>query len=194
MFNLIDHFGGIAKGCFAHVQQEGQPVRAEHVSEGAEGIGPLAGDEIRALYRLEGGAVAYFDSVRQTAARPTRFGLQIFGSEGVVQMFDTGHLPAAFFLPDPSWSPGRTQKEWIPISSAGLGQPEPLENRGLRGGNVLAVQDLIAAIEEDRTPLADIESGRRSTEMIVSVFASHREGGQVAIPLADRRNPLTLLG
>ncbi len=190
MFNLINHFGGSAEACFAHVQQEGQPVRAEQVSEGAEGIGPLAGDEIHALYRLDGGAVAYFDSVRQTEGRPTRFGLQIFGSQGVIQMFDTGHLPAAFFLPDPSWSPGRTRQQWIPISSAGLGQPEPLENRGLRGGNVLAVQDLIAAIEEDRPPLADIESGRRSTEMIVSVFASHVQGGPVTIPLVDRNNPL----
>ncbi len=193
MFNLINHFGGLTESCFASVRQGGQPVGAEHVSEGAEGIGPLAGDEIHAMYRLEGGPVAYFDSVRQAGSQPTRFGLQIFGSQGVIQMFDTGHLPAAFFLPDPSWSPGRTQREWIPISSAGVGQPEPLENRGLRGGNVLAVQDLIAAIEEDRPPLADIEDGRVSTEMIVSVFESHRQGGPVAIPLANRQNPLAVL-
>ena len=191
MFNLIDHFGGPAVECFARVNQDAQPVRAEHVAEGAEGIGPLAGDEVHAMYRLEKGRVAYFDSVRNAGAQPTRFGLQIFGSKGIVQMFDTGHLPDAFFLPDPSWSPGRSKQQWLPISSAGVGRSEPLDNRRLHGGNILAVQDLIAAIEEDRQPLASIYDGRSSTEMIVAVFESHRQGRPVAIPLDNRQNPLS---
>jgi len=98
-----------------------------------------------------------------------------------------------YFLPDASWSPGRSRKVWLPISSAGVGKSEPLENRGLPGGNVLAVNDLIAAIDEDRQPLASIYDARLATEMIVAVFESQRQGGPVGFPLANRQNPLTML-
>ena len=51
------------------------------------------------------------------------------------------------FLPDPAWSPGRSKGQWLPVTSAGIGKPEPLTDGGLDGGNVLAVKDLLAAIE-----------------------------------------------
>jgi predicted dehydrogenase len=193
MFNLICHFGGQPKWCFGRVEQEGRPIRPDDVGPGNEGIGPLAGDSVHAMYRLEGGATAYFDSTRNARGRPFRFGLQIFGSQGVVQSFDTGHLQDVYYLPDSSWAPGRSGKEWIPVSSAGVGKPEPLENRGLPGGNVLAVKDLIAAIEEDRQPQASVYEARAATEMIVAVFESQRLGAPVPLPLANRRNPLTML-
>jgi hypothetical protein len=108
-------------------------------------------------------------------------------------MFDTGHLPDMGYLPESSWVSGRTKTAWIPISSAGVGKPEPLENRRLEGGNVLAVKDLIAAIEEDRQPLCNIYEARTATEMIVAVFASQRSGGPATFPLAQRQNPLLSL-
>jgi predicted dehydrogenase len=193
MFNLTHHFGGQPGWCFATVEQNGRPIRADDVIEGPEGIGPLAGDSVHAMYRLAGGATAYFDSTRDARGNPTRFGLSIFGSEGIIQLFNTGHIPEVFLLPDSSWSPGRTRKEWIRVTSAGVGKPEPLENRGLHGGNVVAVTDLIEAIEEDRQPLASMYDARVATEMIVAVFESQRVGGPVTLPLANRQNPLTML-
>ena len=193
MFNLICLLGGAPEWCIARVLQDGRPVRREDLREGAEGIGPLAGDEIHAMYRLTGGATAYFDSVRNSAMPPSRFGLQILGSEGAIQLFDTGHLPEMYFLPDPLWVPGRSGKQWIPISSAGLGEPEPLTNEGLAGGNVLAVRDLIAAVEEDRQPAAGLQDARSATEMVVAAFESQRQGSLVRFPLTVRQNPLSLL-
>jgi len=193
MFNLIHHFAGQPQWCFGTVHQGGQPVVADHVYEGAEGIGPLAGDAVHAMYRLESGLTAYFDSTRDGGGRPSRFGLSLFGSKGILQLFDTGHLPQVFFLPDSSWSPGRSQQAWVPVSSAGIGKPEPLTNGGLHTGNVLAVEDLIDAIENDRRPLADFTAARTATEMIVAVFESHRLKRPVDLPLANRTNPLTLL-
>ncbi len=193
MLNLVNHFGGAPTWCAGSIYQQGRPLRREDVQEGAEGIGPLAGDNVHALYRLAGGAVACFDSVRDAAGQPSRFGLQIFGSKGLVQMFDTGHLPDLGYLPDSSWTAGKNKQAWIPISSAGVGQPEPLENRKLEGGNVLAVKDLLAAIAEDRQPQANIYEARTATEMIVAVFESQRLGGPVTFPLANRQNPLALL-
>jgi hypothetical protein len=63
----------------------------------------------------------------------------------------------------------------------------------LHGGNVLAVKDLIAAIEQDREPEGSIYEARSATEMIVAVFESQRVGGPVSLPLKNRANPLTML-
>ena len=193
MLNLMNHFGGKPQSCYGTVWQDGRPIRREDVKPGNEGIGPLAGDEVHAQYRLSGKVTGYFDSVRNGRGNPTRFGLRIFGSEGVLQLHNTGHLPDTQFLGDSSWSPGRTGKKWIPVTSAGVGKPEPLPNDGLDGGNVRAAVDLIAAVEEDRQPVSNIDEARTATEMIVAVFESQRTGGPVKFPLANRQNPLTML-
>lgn len=189
----MNHFGGDPQTCFATVRQDGHPIRKEDVQPGNEGIGPLAGDEVHAVYRLSSGATGHFDSVRGTRGTPTRFGLEIRGSEGILQLHNTGHLPEIHFLPDSSWSPGRSGSQWVRVTSAGVGKLEPLPNDGLHGGNVRAVKDLIASIEEDRRPVANIHEARTATEMIVAVFESQRLGGPVEFPLKNRKNPLTML-
>jgi len=193
VMDLIRLFGGDAVRCSASVYKAGRPVTGADVNPGPEGIGPLAGDEVHACYRLASGAMAWFDSVRNAGGTPRRFGLEIRGSKGIIQMFDTGHLPVAHLLADSSWSPGRTGKTWVPISSKGPGQKEPLKDGGLHGGNVLAVTDLIDAVEKDRQPISNIYGARAATEMIVAAFESHRLDGPVALPLKNRKNPLTML-
>jgi len=193
VMDMIRFLGGHPQWCQASVTQSGQPVQASDVSEGNEGIGPLAGDAIHAMYGMPDGSVAYFDSTRNAAASPTRFGLMIYGSGGIFEIH-TGHLPAAKYLGDPSWSPGRTGEKWQDVSSAGIGIEEPLKEGGHTAGNVLAVKDLIAAIEEDRQPSSSVYEARGATEMIVAVFESHRLGEKVPLPLKNRKNPLTMLG
>jgi predicted dehydrogenase len=193
VFNLINFFGGEPKWCFARVEQNGKPVTKADVKAGNEGIGPLAGDHLMAMYGMDSGATAYFGSKRgMGAGGESRFGLQIFGSKGVIDMI-TGHLPSVQFLPDPLWSPGRSQKQWIPVSSAGIGKPEPLKEGGLPAGNILIVKDLLSAIENDRQPECNIYEGRQTIEMICAVFESQRVGGPVTFPLKTRVNPLTEL-
>lgn len=193
VLDLILVLGGEPKSCFATVLQGGRPIRKEDVKEGAEGIGPLAGDEVHATYRLASGATASFDSVRKAGGgEPTRFGVQIFGSKGIIEIYP-GYPGDVCFLPDPSWSPGRTGRKWLPVTSAGVDKPEPLKDGGLHAGNVAAVKDLIAAIEGGREPECNIREVRTATEMIVAVFESHRLGRPVSVPLENRRNPLTML-
>ena len=192
VFNLIHHFGGQPTWCFARVEQGGKPVTKSDVREGPEAIGPLAGDSVTAVYGLESGATAYFGSHKAMGGGKGRFGLQIFGSAGVVEIL-TGHLPSVLFLPDPAWSPGRSGAKWLPVTSAGIDKPEPLADGGLDGGNVLAVKDLLAAIEMNRDPECSVYEGRMTVEMISAVFESHRTLGPVSFPLKTRVNPLTLL-
>lgn len=194
MFDLMHKFGGAAENCFATVRQDGHAVGKADVFDGPEGIGRLAGDEVHAQYRLSSGAIGTFDSVRNMGGNPRRFGVRIFGSKGVMELHDTSYLPTVYLLEDSSWSPSRSNKKWERISSAGVGVAEPIErSANLHAGNRVAIQDLIAAVEENREPESSIEKARVALEMIVAVFESHRMGGPVSIPLKTRENPLTLL-
>ena len=74
--------------------------------------------------------------------------------------------------------------------SAGVGQPETLKDGGLDGGNDLAVNDLLDAIEQDRQPECNMYEGRVTVEMITAVFAAHLAAKPVAIPLVARTSPL----
>jgi len=191
IMNLMHQFGSEPNWCFASVLQDGSPITKEHIKPGNEGIGPLAGDTVRAMYGMDEGITAYFASHRAMGDRVSRFGLQIFGSKGIIELL-TGYLPNAHILRDASWSPGRTGKNWEPISSAGIGKPEPYEDKNHAGGNVAACNDLIAAIEEDRQPECSVYEARTTVEMISAVFESHMTGGPVRMPLKHRKNPLAV--
>ena len=194
---MMKFLGGDPLSCFATVLQDGRPITKQDIRNCEfYGIGPLAGNEVHAMYRFSSGVTGYFDSIERAGApEPWRYDLRIFGSEGVL------HVPLAEyflspvrFLPDPLWSAGRSGKKWIPVSSAGIGKAETREDQLTHhDGNILAVKDLIAAIEEDRQPLANLEEARTNLEMIVAVFESHRVGGSVTFPLNSRKNPLTML-
>jgi len=194
---MMKVLAGDPQSCFAAVLKDGRPVTKRDIRNcESYGIGPMAGNEIHAMYRLSSGVTGYFDSVeRQGAPLPWRYDLRIFGSKGVLHVPYTRHfLSPVRFLPDPLWSAGRSGKKWIPVSSAGIGKTESREDRLTHhGGNILAVKDLIAAIETDRKPLVNLEESRTNLEMIVAVFESHRVGGAVTFPLKNRKNPFTML-
>lgn len=193
VMNLIHYFGGVPTWCFARVEQNGKPVTKAEVQPGNEGIGLLAGDHVVALYGLESGATATFGSKRGAGGGQGRFGLQIYGSKGILEVLtSTTQLPSVQFLPDPAWSPGRSNAKWIPVTTAGIGKPETLADSP-GSGNVVAVKDLLSAIENDRQPECSVYEGRTTIEMIAAVFESHRLGGPVTLPLKTRGNPLTLL-
>ena len=189
ILNLIQHLGGSPHSCFARVLVEGRPIRGEDIAPGNEGLGPLAGDEVHASYVLSSGAIASFDSVRNAQRKANRFGIQILGSEGVIDM-RFGYLPPAFLLADANWSPGLSGKSWTPITSTGVGTPEPLKDGDLHAGNLLAVGDLLGAIENHRYPECGVHEGLVTIEMIAAVFESQRTGGPVTFPLARRDHPL----
>jgi predicted dehydrogenase len=170
----------------------GRPITRGDVVAGREGLGPLAGDDVRALYGLEGGATFSFQSKRNAGVNGARFGLQIHGTRGVLEIL-TGHLPSVRLLRDPAWSPGRSGATWEEVTSAGVGAPEPLVEGGLHAGNVLVVKDLLEAIEADRRPGCDAAEGRAVVEMIHAVFESARRRGPVELPLTERTHPLERL-
>jgi predicted dehydrogenase len=191
IMDLIRNFGGDPLWCFASILEDKRPICRDDVIDGPEGLGPLAGDTVRAMFGLPDGETAYFNSHRN-AGQGARFGLMIFGTLGMIEI-QTGYLPVVKYLADPKWSPGRSGAAWQDVSSAGLGMPEPLADGSAHAGNKAAVEDLIAAIRENRDTKCNAYDARATIEMIMAVFESRRVGGPVRLPLANRQHPLATL-
>jgi predicted dehydrogenase len=191
IFDLMRLLAGDARWCFARVQQKGKPATKADVREGGEGMGPVLGDQITALYGFDGGVRGTFGTEKAKDGVGQRFGLSVYGTKGVMQL-TTGSLPAAYFLDDPSWFPGKSKVEWQEITSAGVGKPEPLKDDGLASGNIWIAKDLIAAIEDDRQPLGGMYDGRAALEVILAVYEAHRLDRPMDLPLENRKHPLSV--
>ena len=192
--NLYAYFAGPPRSCSAVMLQKGKPFTSADVKPGAEGLGPLAADELHARYVMENGTIAYYDSIANDGTAGNGYCLQLIGSKGVV----TWHIdrdPVAHFAPGNPFDPATTPRKWLPITTAGVDQPETNPQLVKQVHNhVLGVRDLIAAVDEDRSPVCDIHEGATTVEMVYGVFESHRQGGKaVTLPLAERENPLTKL-
>jgi predicted dehydrogenase len=193
IFDLMRLIAGDARWCFAQVFENGKPVTKNEVRVGGENMGPVAGDHINAVYGFDRGIQATFGTHKAKFGAGARFALHLYGTKGIIQL-TTGSLPPIYFLNDPSWFPGKSKAPWQEITSAGLGQPEPIKDgSGQHLGNVLIVKDLIEAIEKDRQPLGSMYDGRAALEMILAVYESHRRQGPVDLPLKTRAHPLSLL-
>ena len=194
VLNMIHFFGGKPIACNATVLQDARPLTRADVKDGAEGTGPIAGNEVHARFEMERGIPAFFESVQKAGVKNAGFGLQLIGTGGVIDLrCDTE--PVAHILPGNPFQPAKEPRAWTPISTAGIGKPEPIEGLGkLVSSHAVGGRDLLAAIREDRAPLCSANDGRIIVEMISAVFESHRLGGQrVVFPLKTRQAPLSLL-
>ena len=189
--DMIRFFAGDPVNCSAEMLKDGKPVTAEDIYEGAEGLGPLAGDELHARFRMANGVVATFDSIANDDTANFGFGLQLIGSRGIIAIRADRDPLAHFIAGNPFMAPG-DPREWQPITTMGIGRKEdrPQLIREIHE-HVVAVRDLVTAVDEDREPVCGLAEGAGTVEMICAVFESHRQGGRaVALPLADRGHPL----
>jgi predicted dehydrogenase len=193
VMNMIDHLGGNVDWCMAEIQQGDKPATVEHIRDGDEGVGLIVGDNLRAMFGIDGRATAYYNTAAGLAGRGNNFSLMICGSKATIGLY-FDRSPLAYFRAAPVWF-GRDTLPWQPITSAGIGKEETLADNNNPGWNALAARDLISAVENDRHPECNVFEGVRSVEMILAVFASHRLGGQKAtLPLKNRQHPLLTTG
>ncbi|MDB6167702.1 MAG: oxidoreductase domain protein [Verrucomicrobia bacterium] len=191
ILNLLAYFGGAPRACTGMLFQGERPATREDVRAGAEDIGPIAGNAVHACFEMERGFPAFFDSVQNAGDKAAGFGFQIIGTKGLID-FRMDNIPLAHLVPGSPFTPAKTPRPWIPITTAGPGEPEPLT--GLKEdimSHAVGARDLLAAIRENRPPLCCAQDGRLIVEMIFGVFASHlQNGARVTFPLAAKENPL----
>jgi predicted dehydrogenase len=181
-FNLATLFTGPAISCQAAVLVEGRPATKADIKAGDEGVGLIVGDEIHARYETKSGIPLYFDSKKGSWTKGTPFGARLIGTKGAISL-QIDEEPLAVLERD-----GKK----TPITTAGIGQPEPIKDIKLvNGGHHGAVRDLLAAIADNREPLCGPEAGRETVELTLAVFASFAAGGaKVALPMVSRQHPL----
>jgi len=191
VLNLMHYFGGEPKTCSAVLRQDGRPVSAADVRQGNEALGLIAGNQVHARYEMQRGLVGYFDSLAQDGTQGEGFGLQIIGSEGVIDI-KCDRFPVAHLIPGNPFKNPTEPKSWLPITSAGVNQPEPFTDLAASlNSHALPIQDLLDCVGTQQRPQCGMEAGTRTVEMICATFASHRLGGQaVAFPLTSRVNEL----
>jgi predicted dehydrogenase len=180
---------------FGHVSQDGRDVNSDDVYEGAEEIGPIAGNEIGAYITFQNGIVGHFES-RQGFSDDKKdftrsFGLEIHGTKGIISIRNSpeGEL---YLYPHGIWIPDEAHAKWerihLPDWERG---PDGKPNNHMAMCNEIIARQLISAIENDR----DVEiaptgaDARAAVEMIMAIFESHRRKSRIELPLKNRENP-----
>ncbi len=182
LMHLMRWFAGDPEWVFAHVTSENRELAREHVREGSESLGPIAGDQMAGVFYLGDGLHAYFGSKANDVKTGERFGMYFYGSKGVLYLPTVDFLGGAI-LRSTNWHSGAWEVVELP------GQ----KDIGLEEHNIWMVEDLLQAIEEDRDPVVSARDGRWTIEMILSIYQSQKAGAPVTFPLTDRRHPLESL-
>jgi predicted dehydrogenase len=192
VLDMMADIGGAPQWCEAAVSSGGRPITPADAVDGPEGIGPIAGDAVAAMFGLADGPIGYFASVRDAGLKQPNFGLTVVGTSGVIHI-RPDHVPHAYLREAPLW---RVDKDfpWRPIGPEGLDTPVAAVTPEERSAERMAwgrraAADLLDAIVEDREPETGMYAGRTTVEMTAAVFASALAGSRVRLPLEQAGNP-----
>lgn len=178
----------------AEITVEGRPLRREDRSVTKEPLGPVAGDNVFALYRFPKSVRGIFESRKGLFRKQVRMGVSVVGTEGILSVrYDNDRKLRLSRTPYPPED--EAAYEEIPlVETRQIPGAEELRDFGyfwyFRENNRFAAWDLIRAIEEERQPLASAYDARKVLEMINGAYASQLTGRVVPLPLAEREHPL----
>lgn len=189
-------------GCFlfgnpesvsAEVTVEGRALRREDRSVTKEPLGPVAGDNVFALFRFPYGVRGIFESRKGLFRKQVRMGVSVVGTEGILSVrYDDARKLRLSRTPFPPED--EVVYEEVPLVETrvipGAEAPDFGYLKYFTDNNRFAAWDLMKSIEEDRRPEADAYNARTVVEMINGVYASQLSGRVIPLPLADRIHPL----
>lgn len=186
VFDLMIYILGRPEWCHATVLTDGRPSTPADVHEATEPLGPIVGNQIRATYGFANGTPGYFASVKNPEGNQNRWGLDIHGTKGIVTI-RMEPIPKVHLLRDGTWSAGFSGAAWEVFP----GLPEVNLPDNPAGYYKPLVDDLIAAIEEDRAPECSLSDGRNALEMAQAIFqAATQPDCRIGMPLERRAHPL----
>ncbi|HTM48016.1 MAG TPA: Gfo/Idh/MocA family oxidoreductase [Bryobacteraceae bacterium] len=186
LFDLMRMFAGDPRWVFAHVTEDGREMDRTRARVPTEPVGPVAGNQIAAMFAFDGAVHGYFGSKTSDVLEGNRFGLTLYGSKGVIFIPITEYPDGEpSLMLSKTWRPDDRDSHWRRI--------EPPPGRGApkrQQGNTFTAMDLIQAIEQNRAPACSAVDGRWTVEMAQGVYLSQISGGRIPFPLKERRFPL----
>ena len=188
LFDMMRYFMDDPVWCMAYISEQGHAATLDDAREATEPLGPIIGDSVHAVWGFKSGINGRFVSVKHSDIYPQQWGLDIQGSKGIATI-RMGPIPSVQYAKTPDWASDDVQ--WKPLPDRPV-----IEKRSPEQVAHYApiIDDLVAAVEEDRRPLVSIHDGLATTEMIQSVFESHLKGCRVLMPLKNREHPLQKYG
>ncbi|MCC2686245.1 MAG: oxidoreductase [Paenibacillaceae bacterium] len=166
--DLLQYFFGKVDSIYAHCVTMGHQIEVE--------------DAAVATVRFESGAIGTI--VGTTCAYPgVGSRLEIFGEKGTA-IIERGGLAFSAFREEGETDEQTKQKTYRRSAAnydedGGASQPDAIEMSAHR----LQIEDMIAAIREDRDPLVTGEEGRLPLEIILAIYCSAKTGQPVKLPL-----------
>ncbi|MFA6242564.1 MAG: Gfo/Idh/MocA family oxidoreductase [Candidatus Hydrogenedentales bacterium] len=185
IFDMMKYLMDKPSWCSADITFNGKPATKADVTEATEPLGPIVGNRISATFGFAQGVPGSFTSMKNRDGGG-RWGLDLYGSQAVmtIRMNVDAQI---YILRDPTWAPGGQDVKWEPLPDA----PAPPEGEQKLTRYLPIINDVIACIGTDKTPMCSIQDGRDALEMTQAVFESYIQGGnRVAIPLKERTHPL----
>jgi predicted dehydrogenase len=185
IFDMMRYFAGAPSWCMADITTDGKRSTRNEIHDATEPIGKVVGDRIHASFGFGENITGYFASVKTRDGKGGRWGLDIYGTKGVVTIRqEPGPRVRAWM--QPTWDQCESNALWTPLEGApSMEMENPDANR-----YASIVNDLICAIKEQRRPKVSLQDGRDALEMVQAVNAAHFAGGRIDMPLTERRHPL----
>ncbi len=187
-FDLARFFAGDPLWCSARVLQNGHDITLADAHPATEGIGPIAGDEIEALFACPHGVNVYYTSRAKNQQTAGPWGMEFIGSKGRTRLLYDA-WPRTFVLRSGALDTAGQTLEWRPLENDPTANP-PASERNMTVGNRRVVDDWLAAIEQNREPVCSGRAAMKTLELIHAVFAAGLSRGRVALPLVNRQHPL----
>jgi predicted dehydrogenase len=186
LFDLMRLFAGDPRWVFAHVTEDGREVDKTRVRQPTEPVGPVAGNQISAMFAFDNGVHGYFGSKISDVPNGSRFGLYLYGSKGAIFIPVTKY-PAGepSLLRSPSWLPDAKNGGWKRIDA-----PDGKRVETREAANTILASDLIQSVKEKRQPARNAIDGRWTVEMLQGVYLSQLTRRPADFPLKERRHPL----
>ena len=188
VLDLMRYVAGDPAWAFGRITtREGREATADDAREADEGYGLLAGDAVGSVFGFPNGVTGFCDSYFAPAVPEGSMTVEVWGTEGVVAMRSTANGRGLFRwqasdggfvqdlrrVPVPGWDDDAAGQKALDLGAL---------------NHELAL-DLLAAIEDNRQPIASGADGRWAMEMIFGVHESHLTGCRVMLPCEQRQNP-----
>ncbi|MEO7650858.1 MAG: Gfo/Idh/MocA family oxidoreductase [Bryobacteraceae bacterium] len=180
IMDLMRQFAGDPQWAFGRVTAQDRDITRRDAVEGPEGMGLIAGDAIAGSFAFAGGLTGYFSSKRSPEKSGKRFGLDLYGSLGIISI-RAGIDPTVQICASPQWNTA----PWMPLELPGN---PPRRSNDVANGALVA--DLLEAIEQDRPPKSSGADARWNLEMVHALYRSQRSGKREPLPAQSREHPL----
>ena len=176
-FDLMRYFAGDPQWVSAAVSEKSHDVTHQMARTASESVGPVAGDDVQAMFSFQGGVTGYFASKASDVTDGRRFGVTLYGSKALV-FVPLSDVPGAppYLLRRTSWVDGDWERVEYP--------PGTVLRR--EDTNAMMAADLMEAIEAGREPVCSARDGLWTIEMLAGIYQSHFTGARVTFPLVRR--------